>query len=160
MTRATRPWLGLIGFVAASFAAAAIGSAATYPNVDTWYAALAKPSFTPPDWVFGPVWTVLFLMMALAGWLVWRGHGLERARLALGLFAVQLALNALWSILFFGLRSPGLAMIEIAALWGAILATILAFRARSVPAAWLLVPYFAWVSFAAVLNFNIWRLNA
>ena len=154
-----RSLLGLGGFLAAVFCAAAVGSAFTYPNVATWYAGLQKPAWTPPGWLFGPVWTALYAMMAAAAWLMWARHGLAGARLGLGLFFGQLALNAAWSVIFFGMRSPGAALVEIALLWAAILGTVLAFRSRSRVAAWLMVPYFAWVSFAAVLNYSIWRLN-
>jgi len=109
--------------------------------------------------LFGPVWSVLYLAMAVAGWMVWRREGFSGAAAPLAVFGVQLALNVLWSGVFFGLRLPGVAFVEILALWAAILATILLFRRVSTPAALLLVPYLAWVTFAAVLNFEIWRLN-
>ena len=153
-TTAPRAWLGLVVWLAVCFGAAAIGSQ-FMPG--PWYEALAKPSWNPPNWIFGPVWTVLYGMMAVAAWLVWRRHGFAGA---LALFVLQLGLNVVWSWLFFGLESPGLAVVDIAALWLAILATILAFRKLSPPAAALLVPYLMWVSFAAALNFTIWRLNA
>jgi tryptophan-rich sensory protein len=124
-----------------------------------WYADLNKPAWNPPGWIFGPVWTALYAMMAVAAWLVWQQGGFVVQRRPLGMFLAQLALNALWTPLFFGLRHPGLAFAEIILLWLAILATLLAFRPVSRTAAWLLVPYLAWVSFAAVLNGTIWRLN-
>jgi len=153
-------WAGLIIFVAVCFAVAGLGSLSTNPSIDNWYAALTKPSWNPPNWVFGPVWTILYLMMAIAAWLVWRRKGsVAAAAVPLALFAVQLLLNALWSYLFFGLHRPDLAFAEIVLLWAAILATMLAFR-RAVPlAGWLLLPYLLWVTFAAFLNFTIWRLN-
>ena len=117
---------------------------------------LVKPSWTPPDWVFGPVWSVLYLSMAVAAWLVWRQGN---AFTPMTLFATQLALNAPWSWLFFGLHSPGAAFIDIVLLWAAIAATTIAFWHRLLVAGLLFVPYLAWVSFAAVLNFGIWRLN-
>jgi tryptophan-rich sensory protein len=120
---------------------------------------LLKPAWNPPAWVFGPVWTVLYLMMAVAAWLVWRRRGFAGAPWALGLFVLQLALNTLWSAIFFGLRRPGVAAIEILLLWLAILATLIAFAPVSRLAAILLAPYLAWVTFAAVLNFTIWRMN-
>ena len=160
MRRVLWQWVALGGFVAVCFAAAGIGSWFTYPSVGTWYAGLEKPPWNPPDWVFGPVWTVLYLAMAVAAWLVWRRGGFGGARLALALFGVQLVLNATWSGLFFGLRSPGAGLADIVLLWIAILATILAMRFRSIVAAWLMVPYLAWVSFALVLNFTIWRMNS
>ncbi len=134
---------------------------ATVRGVREWYPDLAKPSFNPPSWVFAPVWTALYLAMGVAAWLVWR-KGLESpgVRVALVAFLVQLALNGLWSLLFFGVRSPGLAFAEIVVLWAAIgLTTVLFFR-QSTAAGWLLMPYWAWVTFAAVLNLSIWRLNA
>jgi tryptophan-rich sensory protein len=145
--------------VGASFAAAAIGSLFTTPAIPGWYAGVAKPSWTPPGWLFGPVWSLLYLMMGVAAWLVWRRAGFAAAALPLALFGVQLALNALWSILFFGLQRPGLALVEIAALWAAILATTIAFFRRSAPAGFLMLPYLAWVAFAAALNASIWHLN-
>jgi benzodiazapine receptor len=128
-------------------------------SVADWYPTLAKPSWTPPAWLFGPVWTVLYVMMAVAGWLVWKRYGLTGAREALLLFFVQLALNAAWSWLFFGFRMPGVAFAEIVMLWGAIVATTLLFWKACAPAAVLFLPYLLWVTFAAVLNYSIWRLN-
>lgn len=156
----TRQSLGLIAWLLITFAAAAIGNIATATNVGGWYHQIARPTWTPPDWIFGPVWTALYLMMAIAAWLVWRPAGIKPARLPLGLFLIQLALNALWSVLFFGLKRPDLAAAEIVLLWMSIFATIIAFWKRSTPASWLLVPYLAWVTFAALLNFEIARLNS
>jgi tryptophan-rich sensory protein len=127
--------------------------------VSTWYRTLAKPSFTPPAWVFGPVWTALYLTMAIAVWQVWLRRGFAGAPGAMAAFAVQLLLNALWSLLFFGLRRPDLALADIALLWLALVATVLTFSRVSAPAGALLLPYLAWVSFASVLNFAIWQLN-
>lgn len=125
-----------------------------------WYAALAKPSWNPPGWLFGPVWSTLYAMMAVAAWLVWqRGEGGVRRR-ALGLYLGQLVLNAAWTPLFFGLHLMGIALAEMLLLWVMIAATIVAFHRVHRLAAWLLFPYLAWVSFAAVLNFTLWRLNA
>jgi benzodiazapine receptor len=152
--------IGLAAFILVCFAAAGVGGLVTTPNIPTWYASLAKPTWTPPDWVFGPVWSLLYLMMATSAWLVWRQTGLAGAKLSLGLFAVQLVLNSLWSVLFFGLQSPGAALVEIILLWVAILATMIVFWGRSRLAGGLLAPCLAWLSFAAVLNFAIWRLNA
>jgi tryptophan-rich sensory protein len=151
--------LALITCLAIVFAAAAVGGLFTGTSVSTWYRTLAKPSFTPPDWVFGPVWSTLYAMMGVAAWLVWR-QSRPGVRLALALFAVQLALNVAWSALFFGLRLPGAAFAEVLVLWLAIAATLLAFLRISSVAALLLVPYLAWVSYAAALTFSIWRLNA
>ena len=122
-----RSALAFAGFVLLCFAAASVGGWATSLSVGTWYQGLAKPSFTPPDGVFGPVWTALYLMMALAAWLVWRRAGWPRARVALTLFAVQLTLNLAWSVLFFGLQAIGWALVEIVVLWIAIAATTIAF---------------------------------
>jgi tryptophan-rich sensory protein len=152
--------LGLAVIVIICFGAAGLGGLVTAPNIPNWYADLAKPTWNPPDWIFGPVWSCLYLMMAVSAWLVWRQGGFVEAKLPLVLFAVQLGLNSLWSILFFGLHSPGLAVIEIILLWIAILATLVTFWKRSTWAGGLLVPYLAWVSFAAVLNVAIWRMNA
>ena len=140
--------------------AAVVGSFFTTPAIPTWYAALQKPSFNPPNWLFGPVWTALYLMMAVAAFLVWR-QGLDKVavKLALGLFGVQLMLNTAWSLLFFGLRSPLLGLIDIGLLWLAIAGTLAAFLKVSTAAGLLLCPYLAWVSFAALLNFSLWRLN-
>ena len=149
-------WLVLVGLIAVCFAVAGLGGMATTPNIPDWYAGLNKPAWTPPGWVFGPVWTVLYLSMAMAAWLVWRKGN---ALVPMTLFAAQLLLNGAWSWLFFGMQNPGLAFVEIVLLWAAILATTIVFWRRSPAAGILFVPYLAWVSFAAVLNFAIWRLN-
>jgi tryptophan-rich sensory protein len=162
-----RPWnpswirqtAWLIGLVALCLSAAGVGGLITSMTVGNWYQALAKPVWTPPDWVFGPVWTLLYLLMALAAWLVWRRAGWPAARIPLAWFALQLALNISWSALFFGLRSPGLAALEIIGLWLAIAATVIAFWGRSTAAALLLLPYLFWTLFALALNFRIWQLN-
>lgn len=151
--------IGLIVFLAICFAAAGLGGLATYPRIENWYAALAKPAWTPPDWVFGPVWTVLYAAMAVAAWLVWRRKGLAGARWPLLLFAVQLALNVAWSWAFFGLKSPGLGLVDIGFLLAAIAATLAAFWKETPWAGLLLVPYLGWCGFAAALNFAIWRMN-
>ena len=137
----------------------AIGGWATAGSVATWYPTLDKPSWNPPPWVFAPVWTLLYVVMATAAWLVWRRLGWSQGRVALGIFAAQLAVNAAWSPLFFGARSPAAALVDIVALWVLLAVTIVAFW-RAVPLAGaLLVPYWLWVSFATALNFTIWRLN-
>lgn len=156
----SRQAIGLTVAVIVCLAAAGLGGLVTAPKIPNWYADLAKPSWTPPDWIFGPVWTVLYLMMAIAVWLVWRQGRVAKAKLSLTLFAVQLGLNSLWSVLFFGLQNPGAAAIDIVLLWAAILSTLLAFWKRSRWAGALLAPYLAWVSFAAALNVVIWRMNA
>lgn len=150
----------LVIAIVGSELAGIIGSVFTAPAIAGWYTTIVKPELNPPAWVFGPVWTTLFALMGIAAFLVWK-QGLERrdVRIALGIFVGQLALNTLWSILFFGLQSPGAAFVEIVILWFAILATIVAFARISRPAAWLLVPYILWVSFASYLNFSIWMLN-
>ena len=152
----TRRWLLLAGWLLLCFTAASMGGL-FMPG--EWYASLKKPSWNPPGWIFGPVWTALYTMMALAAWLVWRQGGWRKQRKPLLIFLAQLALNALWTPLFFGLHRPGLAFAEIVLLWLAIAATVTAFRPVSRVAAWLLAPYLAWVSFAAALNFTLWRLN-
>lgn len=151
-------WLVLAGLILLCLITGTIGGMASAGAIEDWYRTIAKPSWTPPDWVFGPVWTVLYIMMAVAAWLVWKTG--DRVAPALILFGVQLALNLLWSLLFFGARSPGLALIEVVFLWTSVLLTMLAFFGRQSTAGWLFVPYLAWVSFAAVLNFAIWRLNS
>ena len=149
----------LVVFVAVCLGVSATGAWFTSGSVATWYPTLAKPAWNPPPWVFGPVWTVLYLTMATAAWLVWRKAGFSEAAGPLGIFAVQLALNALWSPLFFGLESPGAALVDIVALWLAVAATLISFR-RVVPLAGaLLVPYWLWVTFATALNLAIWRMN-
>ena len=148
--------LMLIAFGGASFGAAATG-AIFRPG--EWYRGLDKPRWQPPDWLFAPVWTVLYAMIASSGWLVWRQKGVADAAVPLTAYAVQLILNAAWTPIFFGLRRPGLAAIEIAMVWGSIFATIWFFYPVSPAAAGLLVPYLVWVSFAAALNISIWRRN-
>jgi translocator protein len=150
-------WLALGGWLVLCFAPAALGG---FFMPGEWYASLKKPSWNPPGWVFGPVWTALYATMALAAWLVWRRGGFAAQRRPLVIFLVQLALNAAWTPLFFGLHWPGAAFAEIILLWLAIAATVAAFARVSRLAAWLLVPYLAWVGFAAALNFTIWHLNA
>jgi translocator protein len=146
----------LAGFLAVTFGVTAIGGIVTSGSVGSWYPTLAKPSWNPPAWVFGPVWTALYVMMAVAAWLVWRKSGWNSA---LAWFAVQLALNAAWSPLFFGLHRIDLALVDLVALWAAIVATTVAFWNVTPVAGGLFVPYLAWVSFATVLNFTIWRMN-
>ena len=157
MTR-TRDYAGLAVFIAINIAISALGGWATAASVGTWYQALAKPAFNPPDWIFAPVWSALYLMIAIAGWRVWR-RGSGDARLALTVYAVQLALNLAWSFVFFGARLIGPALAVIAALLAAILANAFLFWRIDRAAGALLVPYAAWVSFAAVLNAALWRLN-
>jgi tryptophan-rich sensory protein len=145
-----------LGFVAACFLAATTG-AVFRPG--EWYEQLAKPSWRPPNWLFPPAWAILYFFIALSGWLVWRAAGFSGAALPLTLYSLQLGLNAAWSPIFFGMRRPDLAFGEIVLLWAAIVATLIAFYPIDKMAAWLLVPYLAWVTFAAALNFSVWRLN-
>jgi tryptophan-rich sensory protein len=155
-----RQWIGLAGFIALCLLTGALGGWVTSQSVIEWYPTLNKPAWNPPAWIFAPVWTTLYVMMAVAAWLVWkeasRGSGV---RLALVLFFVQLALNCLWSLLFFGARSPGWALVDIFALLAALAATTWVFFNQSRLAGALMLPYLAWVSFATVLNFTIWQLN-
>lgn len=148
----------LIFCIAICLAAAAVGSLWTTPALAPWYASLAKPSWTPPNWLFGPVWTALYIIMAVAAWLVWRGTSLVSMPMAL--FLLQLLLNVAWSGFFFRLRSPGLGFADIVLLWLAIAATLDSFAQVSPLAGWLLVPYLVWVSYASALNFSIWRKNS
>lgn len=156
----SREGAGLVLWILLCLAAGFIGSRFTTPNVPGWYAALAKPAWTPPGSWFGPVWTILYVLMGVAAWCVWRTRGFRGSPAALAMFLVQLALNTLWSVVFFGLREPGWAFAEILLLWCAIAVTMTLFLRVSRPAGLLLVPYLAWVTFAAALNFSIWRLNA
>lgn len=138
-----------------------VGSLATRSSITTWYAGLTKPPFNPPNQIFAPVWTILYVLMGVSAFVVWRkGLRSKQVKIALGIFAGQLVLNVLWSVIFFGFRLPFPAFIEIIILWIAILFTILLFRKMSMIAALLLIPYILWVSFAAVLNFSLWRLNS
>ncbi len=133
--------------------AGAIGGLLTAPAIASWYQYLAKPEFSPPNWLFAPVWTTLYLFMGLSWYLAWKKGAPKR------LFLVHLVFNRLWSVLFFGLKNPGLALLEIVILWALIVALIFQFRCYSKSSAWLLVPYLLWVSFAAYLNLAIFRMN-
>jgi len=153
-------WTKLLASIAACQLAGFLGSQFTRSAIPSWYAQLQKPSFAPPNWLFAPMWISLYLMMAVAAYLVWhKGLGFKGVGTALTVFLVQLLLNALWSPVFFGLRSPLAGAVVIVVLWLAILATIIAFAKISQPAAWLLVPYLLWVSLATVLNISIYFLN-
>ncbi len=132
---------------------------AVFVSTGGWFAELCKPSWNPPSWVFGPIWTLLYIMMAIAAWLVWRQGGWKLQRLALGVFLLQWLLNALWTPLFFGMHQLGLAFGEIILLWVVLALTAILFWQVKKSAGWLLLPYLAWVSFAMALNFSIWRLN-
>jgi benzodiazapine receptor len=134
-----------------------IGSLLTRPALASWYSRLSKPHWTPPNWLFAPVWTALYVTMAVAAWLVWRRSALTAVPMRL--FLLQLLLNVAWSAVFFRLRSPGWAFMEMVALWCAILLTAIAFGKTAPIASWLMIPYLMWVSYAAALNFAVWRLN-
>ena len=151
--------LGWLAAAGACFVTAAIGSAATFPALEPWYAHLVKPSWTPPNWVFGPAWTTLYLLMATAAWNVWRVADGRDVNGPLALFGVHLAVNALWSVLFFGMRNPALAMVDLAVLWLLIAALIAVFGRWSRLSSALMAPYLVWVTYAGALNFAIWRMN-
>jgi len=137
-----------------------IGSFFTTPAIPIWYASLVKPSFNPPSWLFAPVWTILFLLMGIAFYLIWQKMSTDKsAKLAMIIFVAHLGINILWSVLFFGMKNPLYALIDIAVLWLMIAYLIYAFMAIDKRAAYLLVPYLLWVSFATVLNFTLWQLN-
>ncbi len=141
----------------------AVGAIAGYftsSSVDGWFATINKPSFNPPNWVFAPVWTMLYIMMGIAFFLVWKtDSAIMTRRSAIAAYIAQLILNFLWSFVFFYAHQPGWALVNIILLWLMILETIILFRKLSTAAAWLLIPYICWVSFATVLNFAIWKLN-
>lgn len=137
-----------------------IGSFFTVSAISDWYVFLEKPALSPPSWVFGPVWTALYALMGVAASLVWKnGWEKKEVKKALGVFGIQLFLNAIWSVIFFGLKSPGWALVDIIALWLAIIWTMAVFYKISKPATYLLIPYILWVSFASYLNYSIWMLN-
>ncbi|MFH1403637.1 MAG: TspO/MBR family protein [Candidatus Altiarchaeota archaeon] len=150
----------LVASVLLCLTAGFIGSYYTTQSIPTWYAGLEKPSFNPPNWVFGPVWTMLYVMMGVSLYIFWKkNNGFGENRLGLILFAIQLVLNSLWSIIFFGWRDISLALAEIMVLWAVILATIILFKKTSRTASLLLTPYLLWVSFATILNYSIMTLN-
>lgn len=148
-----RQALALAGFVLITFCAPLLS---VFAKPDSWYAALTKPEWNPPSWIFGPVWTLLYLMMAVAAWLVWKRVGWHRV---LVFYFIQLLLNAAWTPIFFGAHELGWALVVIILMWFAILLTIRAFFQISKPAGWMLAPYLAWVTFATFLNFTLWRMN-
>ncbi|MEO8755535.1 MAG: TspO/MBR family protein [Casimicrobiaceae bacterium] len=158
-----RRWLnqqliGFLGWLAATFAAGSVGALAS-AHASEFYGQLSRPAWAPPAWLFGPVWSVLYLLMAVAAWLIWRKHGFRDATAALLLFVVQLVANAMWTWLFFGLHQGALSLGEICVLWLLIVANILTFWRLQRLAALLLLPYLAWVSFASALTFSLWRMN-
>ena len=154
-----KDWLPLIGFIALSQLAGVIGSFFTISSVDGWYSTLSHPTLNPPSWVFAPVWTTLYILMGLAAFLVWRQGRGPRLRRAMIVFCLQLSLNALWSVEFFGMHSPLRGLVVIALMWLSIVWTMLLFNKISRRAAGLLWPYLAWVTFASYLNLAIWLLN-
>ncbi|OIO19176.1 MAG: TspO protein [Candidatus Magasanikbacteria bacterium CG1_02_32_51] len=142
--------------------AGVVGSVFTFSSISNWYVYLNKPSFNPPNWIFGPVWTVLFLLMGISLYIIWNNKAIlqkNKKREAINIFVFQLFLNVLWTLLFFGLKSPALAFFEITVLWMTIFITIFKFKKFSSRAAWLLIPYLFWVTFASILNFALWALN-
>jgi benzodiazapine receptor len=154
-----RSGLALAGWLVLCFAVAAVSSIISARSIPTWYAGLIKPPLNPPNHVFGPVWTVLYALMAVSAWIVWKTRPSPCRRRGLLLFCVQLGLNFLWTWIFFSRHQILTAFADILALWIAIFLTILTFRKMSVAASWMLVPYLAWVTFASYLNLAIWRLN-
>ena len=152
-------WPVLVGFLLVAFSAATIGGLATASSVGTWYLTLHKPAWNPPGWLFGPVWSVLYTIMAVAAWRIWQQAASSLRSGALRLFYVQLGLNAIWSCLFFGLRNPGLALLEILLLLAVLVVVQVRFWRLDRVAGRLWLPYLAWVSFATVLNATVWWLN-
>ncbi len=155
-----KPIIKLIISVATPIAIGAVAGSFTASSVNGWFTTLVKPSFNPPNWLFGPVWTALYIMMGISCYLVWNSKVAEKIKNeALVFYLIQLLLNFLWSFIFFYAEQPGWALIDIILMWVMILLTILKFGRISSIAAWLLVPYISWVSFATILNFAIWKLN-
>lgn len=152
-------WAVLAAFIALCFAIAALGGAVTAESVGTWYQTLEKPWFNPPEWVFAPVWTVLYIEIAVAGWLVWLARGFAGARAAMMAYSTQLGLNLAWSFIFFGSHAIGIALAEIVVLLATIGINVVLFWRIDRMAGWLLVPYVVWVAFASVLNGALWYLN-
>ncbi|MCB1800173.1 MAG: tryptophan-rich sensory protein [Gammaproteobacteria bacterium] len=151
--------LGLVGFLVLCGVISATGGWVTASSVDTWFKTLVKPAFNPPDWVFAPVWTVLYILIAISGWRVWRQHRFSETAPALIVYAIQLALNLAWSILFFGMQRLDLAAMEIVLLLAMIALNLVMFLRIDKPAGLLLLPYLLWVAFATVLTLRIWQLN-
>lgn len=153
-------FLVLAALIGICLGAGKLGSMLTIPSLGQWYANLRKPRWTAPNWVFGHVWTIIYLSMAFAAWLVWRQIGFSRERLPLTLFMIVVALNVAWSAIFFNLRLVGVAFAEVVVLWLFILWTTIAFWPVSRTAGWLMVPYLLWVAYASALNGAIWRMDA
>lgn len=152
-------WVKLVLSLVLIVGIGSLGGLFTYPEIGTWYATLQKPSFQPPNWLFGPVWTLLYTLMAISFYLIWKQPPSELRRKAIAIFVIQFVLNFCWSIIFFNRHQVGWALVEIGVMWICILLTILRFSKLSSTAAWLLVPYILWVSFATLLNAAIWKLN-
>ena len=152
-------WIKLIAATALCVLFGSVGGLVTIAEIPTWYASLNKPSFNPPNWLFGPVWTTLYFLMGVSAYLIWKLPVSKERNKSLQLFILQFILNFCWSFIFFGLHETGWALMEMIVLWIMILLTILHFSKQSKTAAWLLVPYISWVSFALLLNAAIWRLN-
>jgi benzodiazapine receptor len=152
-------WFELVGLIVICEGVGLMGGRWTGPEIPRWYRTLAKPSFNPPNWIFAPVWSILYLLMAIAAWMVIESPSSLARTVGLGLFVLQLALNLAWSWIFFRKHALGAAAVEIALMWCAIGATTVLFSQVSSPAAWLMVPYWGWVTFASMLNASIWRLN-
>ena len=151
----------LIIAIAIPLAVGATSGFFTATGVESWYQTINKPSWNPPGWIFGPVWTTLYVMMGIALFFVWKSAATELLkRTAISLFAVQLLLNFFWSFIFFDQHQSGWALVEIITMWVSILLTIFSFAQVSKTAAWMLVPYISWVSFASILNYTIWKLNS
>lgn len=157
--KARRDLVGLLAFIILCLAVSGVGGAITATSVDTWYQALEKPPFNPPDWLFAPVWTALYILMGIAAWRVWRLRSFEATPKALAVFAVQLSLNLAWSFLFFGLQRIDLALVEIVILLFAIITNTIMFWRVERLAGLLFVPYTAWVTYATILNASLWLLN-
>lgn len=153
-----RQILGLIGWLVVTFAASAVGAVASI-QAKSFYSQLVQPAWAPPPWIFGPVWTILYALMAISAWLVWRSGGFQTNRIALSLFIVQLLLNALWSWLFFAWHRGALAFADTVLLWAIIVATLFLFWRVRPHAGSLLIPYLLWVGFASALNYSLWKLN-
>ncbi len=151
--------IALLSSVLLAQLAGVIGSVFTVSSIESWYSTLTQPSFSPPNWLFGPVWILLYTLMGVAAYVVWQARSHRGARRALRVYGIQLVLNALWSIIFFGLQNPGLALVEIVLLLGMIVYTAVLFWRIDPRAGWLFVPYIAWVSFAMLLNASIYFLN-
>lgn len=152
-------WFSLAGLIVLCEGVGVLGGLWTGPEIGGWYLTLTKPSFNPPGWIFGPVWTALYLLMAIAAWQVFNAPASSGRTVGLSLFAVQLALNLAWSWIFFRKHAIGAAALEVALLWCSIGATTVLFSRVSATAAWLMAPYWGWVTFASILNATIWRLN-